>query len=130
MSQLFLRKCRKRKGLTQPEVAALLGVHETTYRRWELGDGEPKASQVVRLCEVFDVSEQELRYGVLEMGCQGEVMDLREHGNQTFCIYVWPEKIKLRILWDVESEAQLDDLLAEVRTKVLAVMEFKKKVQW
>ena len=33
-----LKTLRKKAGLTQPELAYLVGVHETTIRRWESND--------------------------------------------------------------------------------------------
>ena len=33
-----LRAARERAGLTQKEAAALCGVDERTYQRWELGE--------------------------------------------------------------------------------------------
>ena len=33
-----LKALRKKAGLTQPELAYLIGVHETTIRRWENND--------------------------------------------------------------------------------------------
>ena len=57
-----LREARKRAGLTQPELAHLTEVHETTIRRWESGreNGLPDVTHVKKLCEVLHVSEAEL----------------------------------------------------------------------
>ncbi len=32
-----IRLLRKKRKITQPELAASIGVHETTIRRWEQG---------------------------------------------------------------------------------------------
>lgn len=61
---MFLRELRKRRHLTQEELAHLVGVHETTIRRWEAGrNGSPDADDIAKLCEVLHVSEGELLNG-------------------------------------------------------------------
>ena len=37
-----LRKLRKKAGYTQAELAFLIGVHETTIRRWEKSERVPR----------------------------------------------------------------------------------------
>ena len=55
-----LKALRKKAGLTQPELAYLIGVHETTIRAWELDDRLPKSGYIKRLAEALHVSEQQL----------------------------------------------------------------------
>ena len=57
-----LKDLRKHAGLTQPELAELVEVHETTIRRWESGreNGLPDVRHIKKLCEVLHVSEAEL----------------------------------------------------------------------
>ena len=52
--------------MTQFELATEIDVHEMTLRRWESGQREPRASEIVRLCEVLGVSEAELLNGPAE----------------------------------------------------------------
>ena len=54
-----LRALRKKAGLTQEELAHLVGVHETTIRRWEK-NRLPNAEEIKRLAEALHVREQEL----------------------------------------------------------------------
>ena len=56
-----LKKLRKKAGITQPELAFLIGVHETTIRRWE-NDNKNSASieEVKKLALALHVSEQDL----------------------------------------------------------------------
>ena len=56
-----LRTLRKRAKITQPELAELVGVHETTIRCWEAGtDKGPSVSDIKKICQVLNVSEKEL----------------------------------------------------------------------
>lgn len=47
---------RKAKGMTQEEVADLLGVHRTTYNRYEKGLRAPDLETVTKLAELFEVT--------------------------------------------------------------------------
>lgn len=51
-----LRRARTSKGLTQGELARLIGVAGgERVSRWELGSSEPRPDVLVRLAEVLDV---------------------------------------------------------------------------
>ena len=58
-----LRVLRKRVGLTQEELAHLIGVHETTIRRWEKGQQQPRVEEIRKLSQALQVSEDELLNG-------------------------------------------------------------------
>ena len=55
-----LRIFRKRAGLTQGELAELIGISEITIRRWELDQRQPRMEEIKKLAEVLHVSETEL----------------------------------------------------------------------
>ena len=63
---LHIKQWRKRVGLTQEKLADLVNVHLNTLSRWELGQREPRASEIAKLCEVLGVSEAELLRGAAE----------------------------------------------------------------
>lgn len=50
-----LAEIRKRKGMTQSQVAERMGVEQPTYQRWEAGKREPNFQQLFALAEVLDV---------------------------------------------------------------------------
>ena len=55
-----IKQLRKKRGITQEELAAQLEVHENTIRMWEKGTRSPRISDIARLCEIFHCTESEL----------------------------------------------------------------------
>lgn len=58
----FLSDCRKEKGLTQTQLAEMLGVSDKSISRWENGKTMPDLSLYEPLCEVLDIQISELLY--------------------------------------------------------------------
>lgn len=51
-----LKKLRTESGLTQQDVARLLGVERSTYVKYERGSSDPPTSTLIRLADYFGVS--------------------------------------------------------------------------
>ena len=51
-----LKALRKRKGLSQEDIAPKVGVKYGTYRNWEQGVRDPGTEALIRLAEFFGVS--------------------------------------------------------------------------
>lgn len=51
---------RKQKGLTQVQLAKLLGVSTSTVAMWETGQRKPDFHTIVRLCDFFAVDFEQL----------------------------------------------------------------------
>ena len=49
-----LKGLRKAKGLTQKNLANILGVDQRTISAWEKGVCEPSFFMLCKLCELFD----------------------------------------------------------------------------
>ena len=49
-----LKENRIKKGLTQLEMAKMLGVTVGTYRNWELGANEPNDINMYRIKEILE----------------------------------------------------------------------------
>jgi len=58
-----LRDTRTEKGLKQEDVANLVKVAKQTYLKWENGVTEPKASQIMKLAKVLDITAEEICLG-------------------------------------------------------------------
>ena len=54
--QIRLRQLREDHDLTQAEVAAILGINQTVYSRYETGRNDMKPFQIIALCDYYKVS--------------------------------------------------------------------------
>lgn len=53
-------ECRKRKGMTQKQLADLLHVSDSSISRWESNEGFPDISLLVPLADILNVSVDQL----------------------------------------------------------------------
>ncbi|MDY5649453.1 MAG: helix-turn-helix transcriptional regulator [Candidatus Enterosoma sp.] len=51
---------RKRKNLSQDELAERMYVSRQLVSKWENGTGIPKIDHIIDLCEILDVNFEEL----------------------------------------------------------------------
>ena len=51
-----LKQLRREKGITQTELAALLGVKRAAVANWETGARTPRNDTVTAICRYFDVT--------------------------------------------------------------------------
>ena len=51
-----LRELREDRGLTQKEIAAVLGTTQQVYSRYEKGENEMPVRHVIALCRYYKVS--------------------------------------------------------------------------
>ena len=56
----FIQEIRKEKGLTQKELAELIGVSDKTISKWENGNSSPDTSMLMSLSEALEVTVNEL----------------------------------------------------------------------
>ncbi|MBS1401213.1 MAG: helix-turn-helix transcriptional regulator [Clostridia bacterium] len=50
----------KVKGITQTELAKLLGVKQNTVSQWINGVNEPNCQTIVKLCYVLEITPNEI----------------------------------------------------------------------
>lgn len=62
----LIRSLRKAKGITQKDVADILGIQPKTVSKWETGNGFPDVSYISELADVLGVSERILLSGNLK----------------------------------------------------------------
>lgn len=59
----FIEKNRKKKGLTQNELAEYLGITDRAISKWENGRGLPDHSLLLKLTDVLGITVNELLLG-------------------------------------------------------------------
>lgn len=60
---IFLKRLRNEKGITQEQLAEILGVSGRTVSRWETGNNLPDLSVLVEISEYYDVEIKEILNG-------------------------------------------------------------------
>lgn len=134
MSENFgsrLRAFRKKAGLTQPELADLVGVHETTIRRWENNGDKPMPDSFHNLAKALGVSEADLlndsppvRSGgwVINIKCEAdfkkEVIDLTGNIQPIVEIITTPQGVAFTVKadWDnLHNDAGLKQLFKQIQ---------------
>lgn len=59
----FIAICRKEQGLTQVQLAEQLGITNRAVSKWETAKSMPDVSVMMPLCEILDISVNELLSG-------------------------------------------------------------------
>lgn len=59
----FIASCRKKHNLTQDRLAEKLGITYKAVSKWETGKGLPDASIMIDLCNILDISVNDLLSG-------------------------------------------------------------------
>lgn len=136
---LHIKQWRKRIGLTQEKLADLVNVHLNTLSRWELGQREPRASEIAKLCEVLGVSEAELLRGPAEdvwelrvvFDREGKgVMDLTHGATSSATLEIGDNGMGITLsgafpLW--EDDEKFEDLISQLRKKRATGLKARKE---
>ena len=59
----FVATCRKRRNLTQMQLAEKLGITDKAISKWECGKAMPDPSIMLALCDILGISVNELLSG-------------------------------------------------------------------
>lgn len=59
----FIAKCRKEKKLTQAQLAESLNITDRAVSKWEAGKSMPDSSIMLDLCEILEITANELLSG-------------------------------------------------------------------
>lgn len=59
----YIASCRKKKGMTQKELADRLGITNKAVSKWETGQGLPDIGVLLELSEVLDISVEAILLG-------------------------------------------------------------------
>ena len=58
--KISIRKLRRDKGLSQFELAELLGINQSAVAQWETGKTAPNFKRLKKLAEILDCSVDDL----------------------------------------------------------------------
>ena len=59
----FITECRKKKNLTQVQLAENLNITDRAISKWETGKSMPDFDIMLKLCEILEISVNELLCG-------------------------------------------------------------------
>ena len=59
----FISECRKNKNMTQAQLAEKLNITDRAVSKWEHGKAMPDSSIMLELCELLDITVNDLLYG-------------------------------------------------------------------
>ena len=71
----FIADTRKKKNLTQIQLAERLNITDRAVSKWECGRSMPDSSIMLELCEVLEISVNEL--------LTGEELEMEDYNKQT-----------------------------------------------
>ncbi|MFR5875430.1 MAG: helix-turn-helix domain-containing protein [Eubacterium sp.] len=74
----FIAELRKKKGLTQIQLAQTLGITDRAISKWERGKGMPDSSIMLDLCNELEITANELLNGEkIEMENYNEIAEMQ-----------------------------------------------------
>lgn len=56
-----LRQWRRDREMTQAQLAAAVGIHENTYKKYEHCPGEVRIKTLIALCDVLGISISDVK---------------------------------------------------------------------
>ena len=97
---LFLKDLRKEKGITQEELAQLLGVSSRSVSRWETGSNMPDISLLSAIADYYDVDVREIIDGERKSGMNEEIKEVAVKmadyaGTEKKSLFKWVRIISL-----------------------------------
>lgn len=105
----FITQCRENKKMTQSKLGELLGVSNKAVSKWENGKSLPNTKIMTKLCEVLDVSIEELLEGK-RFEIQKEKVNLTEF-EHVFKYYNNDSRIEIG-LYDISLSFNLGEIVA------------------
>lgn len=61
---MTFKALRKRVNLSCKEVSAMIGINESSYRKYECSSRVPKANTIVMLKQIFNCTDEEIMSAV------------------------------------------------------------------
>lgn len=90
----FIAEMRKEQGLTQRALAEKLLISDKTVSKWECGNGMPEVSLMMPLCEILQISVNELLTGK-----RLQSSEYKQNAEENIMRLMNERKIAKRSLW-------------------------------
>lgn len=117
----FISACRKERSLTQVQLAEKLGITNRAISKWETGNSIPDASIMIELCEILNISVNELLCG---KRLNEEEKRMESEKNTLTMVVAKKELENMRILTEILIVAGV--IIAITLTSVIAVSTVQK----
>ena len=101
-----LYELRKKKGLSQEEVAEKLNVTRQSVSKWETDESKPDFDKIVPICELYEISTNELLNGTKEEKEEQEVEVINKDNKKKRALFITSAIFLyfLSIIWIIVSE--------------------------
>lgn len=101
-----LYELRKKKGLSQEEVAEKLNVTRQSVSKWETDESKPDFDKIVPICELYEISTNELLNGTKEEKEEQEVETINKDNKKkrALIIAIAIFLYFLALIWIIISE--------------------------
>ncbi len=122
----FIAICRKEQDLTQEQLAEKLNVSNKTVSRWENGNGFPDISLLQPLCEILNISVNELLLGEkipednYRKKVEENVINILEESNRLL------KSKAYRFLPEIKTDLSFPTIL----TIIFVVLKLTKTINW
>ena len=101
-----LYELRKKKGLSQEEVAERLNVTRQSVSKWETDESKPDFDKIIPICELYEISSNELLSGTKEEKEEEEVEVINKDNKKKRALIITSAIFLyfLSIIWIIISE--------------------------
>ena len=105
-----LYELRKKKGLSQEEVADRLNVTRQSVSKWETDESKPDFDKIIPICELFEISSNELLSGTKEEKEEQEVEVINKDNKKKRALIISSAIFLyfLSIIWIIVSEVSFN----------------------
>lgn len=105
-----LYELRKKKGLSQEEVAEKLNVTRQSVSKWETDESKPDFDKIIPICELFEISSNELLSGTKEEKEEKEVEVINKDNKKKRALIITSAIFLyfIALIWIIVSEVSFN----------------------
>lgn len=107
----FITTLRKEKNLTQGKLGELVGVSNKAISKWENGQGLPEPKYMAKLCEVLNITMEELLNGKRNPILDNEILDDLSRLEHVYKYYNNDSRVEIG-LKDITLTFKLGEIVA------------------